>query len=82
MLAERGRRTSSEGDVQEDVPRGRPAPSTTGLMDDPADLLVARPGQAKRVGDEPDPSVRLRDPHGRVVEALDRGDETDVGSGS
>jgi hypothetical protein len=50
-------------------------------VDDPANLLVARPDEAERAGDEAKAAVGLGDGDRTVVEALHRGDEPAVDSG-
>jgi hypothetical protein len=75
VLTERGRGPHPEGDVEQDVSR-RGAPATPPrIVDDHANLLVARPGQGERLGYQAHPAVRLGDRDEPVVEPLDRCDE-------
>jgi hypothetical protein len=71
-----------EGDVEKHVAGRRPAASTAGVVDEPPDLLVARPRQAQSICDQANTSVRLGDANSGIVKPLDRGDEPDVGPGS
>jgi hypothetical protein len=65
-------RPDAKSDVGKDAGRRRAAPEPPRLMNEHADALIARPGQAEPVGLAPDPAAGLGDRVRLAVEANDR----------
>src|SRR5918999_4757470 len=82
MVDERLRRPDPERDVGKDVRRRRATPQRSGLMDELADSLVTRPGQAETVRLAPDAPAGLGDRNSLAVEADNRLEQSRRDAGS
>jgi hypothetical protein len=75
MVTEVQRRPAPERDLKEDIAGSRAPSPETSLMDEDAHLLITRPDEPERLGNETYSSTSLGDGHPRVVKTLESRDQ-------
>jgi hypothetical protein len=78
VVVNRRGRLGADRDLEERLADARSSPAGPEFVHDRAHLLVARSLQSKRLSDETETSIRLRDRLRPIVQALERRDEARV----